>query len=211
MTKKTVVALALAIVLIIGCSVQGFASVSDSPANLENIENLLNSVPLAPTAPQSADLNEYLDWLVPQITQGKTSAYEKLLACYNYIVLNTKYGSHMAGLYAQVGGATCRGIYSNHGETEGFGAVALITHVGMCNAYAAAFILMARKVGLQDIYLEEGYFVNRSGRYNYHKWAEAKINGQLYVFDPQVEQNMSALYNNFCRLYSELPGRYVKI
>jgi transglutaminase/protease-like cytokinesis protein 3 len=203
--KITALALALAIIFVTASVV--FA---DALNNLENVEEILNSVQLNPTDPQSGDLGAWVYELVQNLTCDKSSTYEKINTCYDYDLNNTRYGSHMARIHNYIGGTTCWSIYQRYGEVEGFGAVALTTGVGMCNAYSAAFILMARKVGLNDIRLVEGNFVNRNGSYNYHKWAEATINGVLYVFDPQVEQNMSAAYNNFCRTYAELPNRYVK-
>lgn len=174
---------------------------------------IINAAELEPAAPQSAELDAYLDELLSAILDEDMDTYEQVKACYDYLVDNVRYGSHMRYLNTPIGGATCGDIYYNYGEVEGFGAVALTAGRGMCNAYSAAFILMTRKLGL-DAYLVEGSTRGSGGGYSYHKWCEINIDGTAYVFDPQLEQDLSAsglsAYTVFCRTYDQIPGRYSK-
>lgn len=198
--------------------------------------DILNQAELSPVSPQSAALDRYLDELLPEVLAGvaqddaseeddedkviddadkdtELTTYEQVKACYDYLTATVSYGSHTANLGTPVGDTTCRSIYRSYGEVEGFGAVALTARVGMCNAYSAAFILMVREIGL-DARLVEGQTKSGGGGYAYHKWAEVVIDDVIYVFDPQLEQDLTAAglpaYSVFCKTYDQIPGRYIK-
>ena len=200
----------------------------------ENLREAFGNTELKPSSPSSAELDAYLDsimadiftGLLPEellargdeteITEaiGSLAAYEKVLACYDYIIATVSYGSHMAKLNTTVGNTTCRAIYNSYGAVEGFGAVALSSAAtGMCNAYASAFILMARKIGL-NAYLVKGSTRSGGGGYVYHEWAEILVDDKIYVFDPQLDQRLSGMAMGshivFGNTYSDLPGRYIK-
>ena len=53
-----------------------------------------------------------------------------------------------------------------------------------------------------------------AGGYGYHMWVEVTINGQVYVMDPQVDDNMSwgayISHDRFCKTYSEVKNKYKK-
>lgn len=207
--------LAFLLVLVLVFSVPVFAFAGDPVADLLN-----EAEPGDPVSPQSDALDEYLDELMEEIFYeasedgGELDSYGEVKACYDYLVANVSYGSHMRYLDTRVdGGVTCRGIYNVYGEVEGFGAVALTANVGMCNAYASAFILMTRKLGY-DAYLVRGSTKSGGGGYAYHEWAEINIDGTAYLFDPQLEQDLVRAglprYTVFCRTYDEVPGRYIK-
>lgn len=174
---------------------------------------LMNNVPLRPTSPRSNDLDMYLDSLMATIINDNMSTYGQVKASYDYLVSTMRYGSHMAGMGAPIGSVTARNIYSQYGEVEGYGAVALATKQGMCNAYSSAFILMARKIGL-DARLVKGSTKGAGGGYVAHQWAEIVIDGVPYVFDPQLEQDLRRAglpqYTVFFATYDQIPGRYIK-
>lgn len=176
-------------------------------------QGLLNSAGLSPADADSSELDTYVDNLLTQILTEDMNTYDKVKACYDYLVDNVSYGSHMKYLGTALGDTTCRAIYNGYGEVEGFGAVALTANVGMCNAYASAFILMTRAIGL-DSHLVEGSTGSARGGYTYHKWAEVDIDGATYVFDPQLEQDLRvsgmAEYSVFCKTYDQVPGRYIR-
>lgn len=193
----------------------------------DELDALLEDVELVPIAPGSSDLDNYLEMLMPQIWEEladddvedldtflmELSTYDKLTACYDYIVDTVSYGSHTANLGTEMGSTTCRSIYNSYGAVEGFGAVALSANVGMCNAYASAFILMARKLGF-EAELVKGSTQSRGGGYAYHEWAEVIIGDDAFVFDPQLDQSLMrqglGSHVVFFKTYDQLPGRYNK-
>lgn len=151
---------------------------------------------------------------VPEaVEEDPIYTYNQVKICYDYLIANVSYGSHMSNLGAAVGNTTCRSIYSSYGAVEGFGAVALSAKKGMCNAYASAFILMARKIGL-NAYLVTGQTRSGRGGYTYHEWAEIQIGEQIYLFDPQLDQSLAnqglGSYTVFCKTYDQVPGRYIR-
>lgn len=181
---------------------------SESP-----MADLLAEAALNPTSPRSDALDAYLDELLPTIISDDMDTYAQVKACYDYLVQTVSYGSHTGRLGTPIGNTTCGRIYSAYGEVEGFGAVALTAKTGMCNAYASAFILMTRKLGL-DSYLVKGSTKGAGGGYVYHEWAEINVDGNAYLFDPQLEQDLRSAglpdYSVFFKTYAQVGGRYAK-
>lgn len=167
---------------------------------------------LTPTTPNSKDLEQYLDTLLDDVISDDMTHYQKVRSCYDYLVSNTRYGSHMRYSGTQIGNVTAQQIINRYGTVEGYGAIVLGSQVGYCNAYASAFILMARNLGF-DASLVKGATKGAGGYYVPHQWAEININGTRYVFDPQLEQNLTqaglGTYNVFCKTYDQVPGRYI--
>ncbi|MCI8441240.1 MAG: transglutaminase domain-containing protein [Provencibacterium sp.] len=173
---------------------------------------LLDEVELSPSSCRSSQLQELVDSILDEIIEEDMDTYEKVKACYDYVASTVTYGSHMRNLGAAVGDTTCAQIYADYGEIEGFGAVALSAKTGMCNAYASAFLLLIRPLGLNG-HLVAGQTGRAGGGYAYHEWAEIDLNEESYLFDPQLEQDLTAAglpaYMVFCRTYDEVPGRYL--
>lgn len=210
--KNRLAAFMLAAVMITAMSF-GAAAASKLDKNDARID-IINNVPeLVPANPKSAELAAFLDELMPELIDEEDDTYGQLKACYDYVKDNTRYGSHVANLDTRVGATTCRAIDRKYGAVEGFGAVALTAHVGMCNAYASAFILMARKIGF-DAYLVKGETKDGRGGYAYHEWCEIKIGDAIYLFDPQLDQSLARSglreYMVFCVTYDQVPGKYRK-
>lgn len=166
-----------------------------------------------PVEPASQALDAVVDEVMDGIITDDMDTYDKVKACYDYVIANTSYGNHMAYMGTPIGSGTCWDVYQSYGDVEGFGAVAFTAGKGMCNAYASAFILMVRHLGL-EARLVKGYTLGGGGGYAYHEWAEVDIGGTQYVFDPQLEQDLvkSGLppYSVFCKTYSALGKRYQK-
>lgn len=179
----------------------------------EEVQELLNSADLSPVTAQSEDLQEVIEEVLQEVTDEDMGTAQKLREAYDYLVENVQYGSHMRNLGTAVGDVTCADIYYTYGEIEGFGSVALTANVGMCNAYASAFILMARTLGY-DAHLAAGSTRSAGGGYAYHQWAEIDIDGVTYVFDPQLEQDLREAgldsYSVYCKSYDEIGSRYVR-
>lgn len=173
---------------------------------------VLTAAELSPASCQSAQLQELVDGVLDEIIEDDMDIYEKVKACYDYVSSTVSYGSHMRNLSTAVGDTTCADIYSRYGEIEGFGAVALSAKTGMCNAYASAFLLLIRPLGLNG-HLVAGQTGRAGGGYTYHEWAEISIEDEAYLFDPQLEQDLTAAglpaYTVFCKTYDEVPGRYL--
>lgn len=198
----------LTVVMVAAAPFSAYAADNDST------RDVIESADLNPTDPQSEALDMLLDEIMDEILDEDMTTYEQVQTCYDYLVDTMSYGSHMSRIGTMVSDdVSCQQIYRNYGAVEGFGAVALTARVGMCNAYSSAFILMVRKIGL-DADLVTGSTRSAGGGYAYHEWAEVDIDGTVYVFDPQLEQNLVSAglpeYTVFCATYDEIPGRYIK-
>ncbi len=175
--------------------------------------SILNAAELEPAVTGIDALDALVAETLAEITSEDMTTYEKVVACYDYLTDNMRYGSSMYHLNVPLGDTTCANIFYTYGEVDGFGAVALTSNYGLCNGYAAGFILLVRAIGL-DADLVTGQTRSAGGGYAYHKWAEITIDGTAYAFDPQLDQSYARQglgeYNNFCKTYGEINGRYLK-
>lgn len=208
---KKLIAAALAVAITASLSFSALAA--DIPENDARRE-IINSVEdLNEAPPKSPELSAYIDEILSEIVTEDMDLFEQVKVCFDYVRDNTSYGSHytQANMNTRIGETTIGAIYRKYGEVEGFGAVALKNRVGMCNAYASAFIMLVRKLGF-DAYLVKGS-TKSGGGYVYHEWCEIKINGVAYAFDPQLDQSLARSLGNykvFCVTYEQVPGRFIK-
>lgn len=183
--------------------------------NMSKEQRVLNSVSLNPRQSQSEEVEDLVSRKVSELTTPDMDTYHKMKACFDYLTKNMVYSSAYRYMDTVIDDSvTCGDVYRQYGEVEGTGAVALTTNRGQCDGYSAAFLLMARQIGLEGR-LVDGMTRRRGGGYTYHKWAEIDLNGQTYVFDPQIEQTLARIgsypeYYVFCKTYDEVPGRYIR-
>ena len=138
------------------------------------------------------------------------TTYDKVKACYDYLVLNTEYGQNP---FAQeVVWAYGIDFYlAYHDDIRAYGV--LRDGVGVCDDYSAAFAVMLRKIGV-DCYTVGGQYTNSKGESGGHAWCEVNINGEIYIFDAQIEGRVvkdgKIKYSYFFKTYDEKAGRYAK-
>ena len=177
------------------------------------IGEIVTTAELEPSVTGIDALDALVAETLAKITNEDMTTYEKVVACYDYLTDNMRYGSSMYHLNVPLGDTTCADIFYTYGEVDGFGAVALTSNYGLCNGYAAGFILLTRAIGL-DADLVTGQTRSAGGGYAYHKWAEITIDGTAYAFDPQLDQSYAQKglgeYSNFCKTYEQINGRYIK-
>lgn len=155
-------------------------------------ETRFNAAKLTPdqclTGKDHKILTKYLD----KIITDDMSNYEKALACYDYLIKNT--------------------YYDYGGWSDPVKAV-LEDGYGTCTEYSRVYAYMLRYIGF-DAKTVDGMTAMAAGGYGYHMWVEVTINGQVYVCDAQVDDNMSSAtkisHARFCKTYSEVKGQYIK-
>ncbi len=155
------------------------------------IKDRLNSVELKPNKFLKGREEKILIKHLDKIIDDDMSNYEKAKACYDYIINNTYYS------YGGWGNAI-ESVLEN-----GFGT---------CTEYSYVYMAMMRYLGF-NAKTVDGSTAMAAGGYGYHMWTEVKLNGTTYVFDPQVEDDMSngkINYYRFCKTYSEVSGSYIK-
>lgn len=168
-------------------------------------EGILNSVALNPGRSGFEPLDAVLDNLLPQILTADMNTYQKVKACYDYLIQNCSYGMN-EGVNEYI-------EYYFFGYADEVSAYGMLTgHVGVCDDYSAAFAAMMKAVGL-DCRVTGGQTTRTNGEYTPHAWCVMNLNGTEYIFDPQVEDNIAKggaiQYYRFCKRYDEVPGKYI--
>lgn len=152
----------------------------------------LNSAVLDPKATLSAKEEKILLKYLNKIISDDMTNYERAVACYDYIIKNT--------------------VYDYGGWANPVKAV-LEDGYGTCTEYSYVYAAMLNYIGF-DAKTVDGKTAMVAGGYGYHMWVEVTINGQVYVMDPQVDDNMSwgayISHDRFCKTYSEVKNKYIK-
>ena len=177
-----------------------------APAKESNIQKAINSATLNPFRSDFTPAYEELDKVFAQIFTDSMTTYDKVKACYDYLINNCSYGNNEYVMdyidYYFYG-------YSYEVRTYGI----LKGKIGVCDDYSAAFATMMQALGL-NCYVVGGQTSKSGGGYTGHAWCEMNINGTIYVFDPQVEDNIakggSIKYYRFGKTYEQVPGKYIK-
>lgn len=141
-----------------------------SLARADKIRRLLNSVTLRPYVSNHAELDAAINALFDELFEPGMDTYDKVKACYDWLIENTTYQRphHLNGDDWQCAYQTI---------TDG---------IGTCNCYSKAFAAMMRYIGL-ECYVVEGTTSANAGGFTGHEWTTVKIDGEFYIFDPQVE------------------------
>lgn len=152
----------------------------------------LNSAVLGPKATLSAKEEKILLKYLDKIISDDMTNYEKAVACYDYLIKNTDY---------------------DYGGWANPVKAVLEDGYGTCTEYSYVYAAMLNYIGF-DAKTVDGKTAMAAGGYGYHMWVEVTINGQVYVMDPQVDDNMSwgayISHDRFCKTYSEVKDKYIK-
>lgn len=183
---------------------QGNNASGNSTAGV-SAERLLNSANLKPMRTNCTALDRKVDQIFAQILNSGMSTYQKVKACFDYLVKN--------GIYSydhRVEDPT-QGILYNSSLDANIVQLAysmLTTNRGVCDDYSAAFLVMTRAIGLES-YLVTGQVRSKSGGYTGHTWVNIRLSGTYYIFDPQVQQdNAGAPYSYFCKTDAQMGDTY---
>ena len=172
-----------------------FILLTGSAKAMDN-EYLLNHAELCPMDTGAAYCDEIVQDTLAQITDDGMTTYEKVLACYDYLVDTCSYGDNVLRL----------DFPEDNGTARAYGM--LVGHVGACDDYSCAFAALTRAIGL-NCYTVYGQTARADGGYTGHIWCVIAIDGVEYVFDPQIDDNIGAdVYYRFCVTYDETPGSY---
>ncbi len=164
----------------------------------DQIRKLLDSAALHPYRTDNEELNRYLDNLFDELFAPGMDTYDKVITCYDWVI------GHMS--YKR----------PKHTHVNGYwecAYYAIQEGVGQCNCYSAVFTAMMRHLGLNCYYVGGSTSANGGGMTG-HDWTIIEINGETYIFDPQVEDAIAArtstktvTYTRFCLL--EPHNKYV--
>ena len=158
--------------------------------------DILNNAELYPTSTGADYCDEVVWQTLNQITYDGMTTYDKVLACYNYLVDTCTYGDNVLRL----------DFPEANGTARAYGM--LVGHVGACDDYSCAFAALVRAIGL-NCYTVYGQTARADGGYTGHIWCVIAIDGVEYVFDPQIDDNIGgSSYYRFCVTYDETPSSY---
>ena len=107
-----------------------------SSAKAADAEYLLNNAELYPVSTGAGYCDEIVWQTLNQITYDGMTTYQKVLACYNYLVYTCSYGDNVLRL----------DFPEANGTARAYGM--LIGHVGACDDYSCAFAALMRAIGL---------------------------------------------------------------
>lgn len=179
-----------------------------------DVWSVLNSAPLNPVRTGIEEIDSLVDSIFDRIfTPGMTTC-DKTRAIYDYLIDNVSYGRGTYYwtdyLYLLDG----RSYASQDREVMLRAYDVLVSNTGVCHDYSAAFMVMTRAIGL-DCYYVQGKTNNVSGGYSGHVWNNMLINGVLYTFDVQVEDNITDrnggvnTYTRFCKTDAQMGSRLI--
>lgn len=177
----------------------------------EGLRQLVDSIPLYPDATTGyPELDEVLNQVFAQIITPDMDTHDKLLVCYNYIMQITEYGYDDFMIWDMPGELSPVNAY---GKAYGL----LTTGRGVCDDYSAAFAVMAWKIGV-PMCIANGYTYSNGGGASAHAWCLLPVNGDSYVFDPQIDdaiatrQGSAPIYIRFGgSLTKQLSNKYGEI
>lgn len=178
-----------------------------------SVASIINSASLNPMKTNNAKLDKLVQRVLASCTTSNMSTYEKVKAVYDYIIKHTTYKQNITSIesvHAFVGNSPYITYNDSYVAYDAY--VLLSTGYGVCDNYAAAFTVLTRAIGLES-YRVGGQVESYSGGYTGHAWNNVKINGKMYLFDAQIEdndfdRNGSIRYIYFCRTDNELAGVY---
>lgn len=161
------------------------------PAPASTIENILNTAKLNPMKTGNVYLDEKVEEIFSQIFKPGMTTYDKVKACYDYLITNCSYGAGVID-YREVRALIGDTVYEQPDDefTIYLAYKILTTNEGVCDHYSSAFLVMTRAIGL-DTYVVTGTVRMVAGGRGEHAWTNIKINNEYYIFDPQIGDNSS--------------------
>lgn len=167
------------------------------------VQAILNAATLSPMKTNDAELDAMVEKVLNQITTDDMTTYEKVKACYDYLMQNTVYQTKNEPTVIR------SGVYVSD---EDYKVVLLASEVlstgkGVCDHYAAALHVLTRRIGLES-YICTGKHASQKGGLGGHVWTIITVNGTDYIFDAQIDDYNGGKYDRFCKTFAEMGSRY---
>ena len=177
---------------------------NNSNSTNSNFKSVINSVSLSPLTTRYPDLDNEITSIISSVTNSGMSNYELLQAIYNYVKNKLSYGQVSINISDLLG---LKETYSYY-EWDAYQVLrsyySLHTGYGVCDNYAALFMILARRIGF-NAYVVGGSVNKVGGGTTGHAWVIIKAGGTYYIFDPQIEDSKGTSYDYFGKTDSELP------
>lgn len=125
-----------------------------------------------------AGLDSLVQELIQNAVTSEMSRSQQLRACYDYMIQNYDYGYNY------------NYNYGTGGKSVAWATAFLRDGYGACNNWSSAFMYVARALGYEaDLYY--GSTATSRGGSVEHYWPVIRIEGTEYIFDPQVEGDIT--------------------
>lgn len=200
-----------AIILTVAMCIQFIPTIDAKAAT--NEKDVLNSASLSPINTNYAPLDKLVQEVLKDTITNDMTTYEKVRACYNFLIKNMSYSSNIFNLTAYYE-IMYRSNYSSDWDRKVlyYAYSALNNKKDSCYGYSSAFVVLTRAIGLES-YVVQGKTALAKGGYGNHWWVNIKIDGKYYVFDPNVDDDIAKggtiYYYRFCKLDSDVPNKYI--
>ena len=177
---------------------------------------VLNSAPLTPTVTGLVECDELVAETLASITNDSMTTYDKVKACYDYLINTCSYGQHNITHVYRDGYMTAGEIRIPSAYEDKYAGAIMAYHTiklhrGVCTDYACAFAALVRAIGV-NCYTVAGETAKANGGMTGHVWNVINVGGKEYVFDAQIDDNIArggAIgYYRFCVTYDEVPWAY---
>ncbi len=171
-----------------------------------DIKVLLNSENLHPQKTNAEKLDALVTKIFKEIHTKNMTTYEKVKACYDYLVDTTTYKAWITYDSTLTDGLIYESYYDY--DLIQMAYYLLSTKTGGCDSYSAAFVVMCRRLGL-DAQIIGGTVSKKGGGRTGHAWSYIKLNGTDYIFDAQVQSNNKSFpYYYFGKTYTQMGSTY---
>ena len=169
-------------------------------------EQILNAATLSPMLTNNEELDALVGEIFSRILTDDMSTYEKVKACYDYLINSASYGGSDQAIRVSFDYASMQDAI-----VVALAGSILKSNVGVCDDYTSAFVVMTRRIGLRSYYCT-GVTQSQRGGLGGHAWAVIEIGGADYSFDPEIEdvnaKGGPISYRKFCRTVEEISGSY---
>ena len=147
--------------------------------------SLLTNEPVNPRESGYEELDSLIQDLFDELQiDKKANGYYKAWACYEYMIDNITYSR---GMEANAGAFSDSDPSSTPVEVL-WATDLLNSGKGCCYNYSAAYMYILRALGY-DAYLVSGNVPKYGGGVTPHCWVYANIDGDKYIFDPDIDMN----------------------
>lgn len=177
------------------------------------LRQALDAIPLYPDATTgSPEMDAMLDQIFAQIITPDMDTHDKLRACYDYLIVNTFDPRYEEG-EASYENVPVTDIFSTNFDA----AILFYSGSGVCDNFAAAFAVMAWRIGV-PMYIANGDTSSSRGGYTPHAWCQLDgADGTVYIFDPHIDYGIAlragkaSSYVRFGAPAARVAGKYTGI
>jgi len=158
-------------------------------------DSVLNSATLSPMISNHSEIDEMVNTIISENVNDSMTNAQKVQACFDYIVRNCTYE------YSGYKAITADNYISDEDqEIVEFAYSLLKEHKGTCENFAAAFTIIMRRLGF-NANMAYGNISMVTGGFDGHYWTDVEIDGKHYIFDTDVEVEITGSGNEIQHSY----------